>query len=68
MTKYGVASVINRRSPAVKERGIDVETLTPDEALALIASDGNFVRRPLLVKGDEAVFGYDEEATKRLIG
>lgn len=68
MKKYGVGAVMNRRSPAVKERDIDVDSLTADEAIELIGSDGNFMRRPLLVKGDEAVFGFDEESIEELIG
>lgn len=67
MKKYGAGAVINRRSPAVKERGIDPDALSDDEAIALIQSDANFVKRPLLVKGSEAVFGFDEEAIERLI-
>jgi len=47
----------------VAARGKDaVDALGPDEWAALLSADGKLVRRPLLVRGDEVIVGFDREA------
>lgn len=58
---------MNKRSPAFRERNLDASTLNPDEAIALIAEDANFLRRPLILRGEDAVFGWNEEALEQLV-
>lgn len=56
--EYGLESVLSTRSPAYKARGLDVKTLTKTQAIALMLEDANLIRRPLVLKGKKAVFGY----------
>jgi len=37
------------------------------EALKLMASQPNLIRRPVVIAGEKIVFGYDEKALKELI-
>jgi len=50
--------VLSTRSPAYKARGLDVKKLSKSEAIALMLEDANLIRRPLVLKGKKAVFGY----------
>lgn len=58
--------MLNKRSPAYKERGLEERvaagTLSKAEALDLIFEDPNLMRRPLVLtaKG-KALLGYDPE-------
>jgi arsenate reductase-like glutaredoxin family protein len=53
---------VNTRSPAYKERGLDVMKMTKRQAIDLMMDEPNLIRRPLLVKGGKAVFGFDAGA------
>jgi arsenate reductase-like glutaredoxin family protein len=50
--------VISTRSPAYKARGLDAGKLSKTEAVKLMLEDPNLIRRPLVLKGKKAVFGY----------
>lgn len=50
--------MLSTRSPAYKARGLDVKKLSKSEAIALMLEDANLIRRPLVLKGKKAVFGY----------
>ena len=50
--------MISTRSPAFKARGLDAKKLSKSEALRLMLEDANLIRRPLVLKGKNAVFGY----------
>ena len=56
--EYGLESVLSTRSPAYKARGLDVKKLSKSEAIGLMLEDANLIRRPLVLKGKKAVFGY----------
>jgi regulatory protein spx len=56
------------RSPAFKARGLDVSQLTKSKAIDLMLEEPNLVRRPLVLAGGEAVFGFDAAAYDRLDG
>jgi arsenate reductase-like glutaredoxin family protein len=53
-----VEGVLSTRSPAYKARGLDAKTLTRAQAIELMLEDANLIRRPLVLKGKKAVFGY----------
>ena len=53
-----LADFVNTRSPAYKERGLDVTTMTKEHAIGLMLEEPNLIRRPLLLAGRGAVFGY----------
>lgn len=56
--EYGLEAVISTRSPAFKARGLDAGKLSKSEAIGLMLEDANLIRRPLVLKGKKAVFGY----------
>lgn len=58
---------VNTRSPAYKERGLDVTTMTKAEAIELMMEDPNLIRRPLLLSRGKAVFGYKPDEYDELI-
>jgi len=49
---------VNTRSPAYKERGLDVTTMTKRQAIDLMMEEPNLIRRPLLLSGKRAIFGF----------
>ena len=59
---------VNTRSPAYRERGLDVTTMTTAEAIDLMMEEPNLIRRPLLLRGEKAVFGYKPERYDELTG
>ena len=63
-----LADFVNTRSPAYKELGLDVNTLTKSKAIDLMMQEPNLIRRPLVLHGtraEEAVFGFKPEAYDR---
>ena len=57
---------VNTRSPAYKERGLDVSTMTKKQAIDLMMEEPNLIRRPLVISGDKAVFGFKEDELDEL--
>ena len=62
-----IEDFINTRSPAYKERGLDAQKLTKKQAIALMLEEPNLIRRPLVVAGKKAVFGFQPEEFDKLI-
>jgi Spx/MgsR family transcriptional regulator len=52
---------MNVRSPMYKEMGLAERKLTKSQAIDLMLEEPNLMRRPLLVRGNQAVFGFDAE-------
>ena len=63
-----LADFVNTRSPAYKERGLDVDKLTKKQAIDLMLEEPNLMRRPLLLAGRKAVFGFDADKYEELGG
>jgi Spx/MgsR family transcriptional regulator len=59
---------INRRSPAFKERNLEGRTLTKKQVIDLMMEEPNLIRRPLVVAGRKAVFGFKPEELDELTG
>ena len=58
---------MNTRSPAYKERGLDVTKMTKKQAIDLMMEDANLIRRPLVLgKRNKAVFGWKPEEYEAL--
>jgi arsenate reductase len=68
MRSRGVDAVINPRSTPYREKGYKDNPPSIEEALAGIEEDPNLLRRPLLVRGKEAVFGFEEGEYGRVVG
>ena len=59
---------VNKRSPAYKERNLDVAKMTKKQAIDLMMQEPNLIRRPLVLAKGKAVFGYDPEAYDAIAG
>jgi arsenate reductase-like glutaredoxin family protein len=64
-----LADFVNTRSPAYKERGLDVNTMTKKQAIDLMLEEPNLIKRPLVLGDDgKAVFGFLPDALDELTG
>ncbi len=65
-----LADFVNTRSPAYKERGLDVSKMTKKQAIDLMLEEPNLIRRPLVLGagGKRAVFGWKAEELDELAG
>jgi arsenate reductase-like glutaredoxin family protein len=52
---------LNPRSPAFKAMGLAGKSLTPDQALTLMAKEPNLIKRPITIAGKEIIAGFDRE-------
>jgi len=46
--------------------GAKIESITVDEALDLLASNGKLIKRPFVITGDTGLLGFREEDWKKL--
>ena len=58
---------LNPRNELYRERNMKDHPPSRAEALKLMASQPNLIRRPVVIAGEKIVFGYDEKALKELI-
>jgi arsenate reductase len=54
---------VSRRSPVFKTRS---QPASKREAIDLMLEQPNLIKRPILVDGDRALFGFDKAAYERL--
>jgi len=54
---------ISARSPVFKERPLP---RSKKEAIDLMMTNANLIRRPILIKGSKVVFGFDKTKYERL--
>lgn len=59
--ELGLENVVSTRSPAFKARNLDVKKLTKSAAIDLMLEEPNLMRRPLVLSGGKALFGYSAE-------
>ena len=52
---------LNSRSPAFKAMGLTGKSLTPAQALALMAKEPNLIKRPITIAGKEMIAGFDRD-------
>jgi arsenate reductase len=57
---------LNSRNELFRKRKMKERPPSRAEAIKLMAKEPNLIRRPLLVRGMEIVFGLDEEAYRKL--
>ena len=58
----------NYSAPAIKHGEIEPDTLTEQEALALMLENPLLIRRPLMQVGDSLMAGFDQHAVDNWIG
>lgn len=66
MSGLPIKKFFNTSGKLYREMGLKdkVKTLSEDELLEILASDGMLVKRPILVKGDKVLVGFKEDEWK----
>ena len=59
---------LNTRSELYRTRNMKDQPPARTEAIRLMAKEPNLIRRPVVLRGEEIVFGYDQEAFGKLVG
>lgn len=54
---------VSTRSPVFKERGLPK---SKKEAIAMMMENPNLIRRPILIKGSQVIFGFDKDEYAKL--
>lgn len=54
---------MSTRSPVFKERPLPT---SKKEAIDLMMTQPNLIKRPILVKGSQVIFGFDKAAYERM--
>ena len=62
-----VKDFLNTRTPLYRERKMKDNPPTREEAMRLMLTDQNLLRRPVTIKGKRKVAGFDEVALKALL-
>ena len=57
---------LNPRNELYRDRNMKENPPPREQALRLMSENPNLIRRPILVKGNRMVLGYDEEALGEL--
>jgi arsenate reductase (glutaredoxin) len=58
---------LNTRNELYRKQDMKEHPPTRTEAIKLMAKEPNLIRRPLLIRGSQIVFGFDEEAYRSLL-
>jgi arsenate reductase-like glutaredoxin family protein len=59
---------INPKSPAFKAMGLKGKTLTAADAIKLMASEPNLIKRPLVIAGKSIIAGFDRDRLRATLG
>ncbi len=59
---------LNTRNELYRKLNMKERPPTRAEAVKLMAREPNLIKRPLLVRGQRIVYGFDEERFRELIG
>jgi arsenate reductase-like glutaredoxin family protein len=59
---------VNPKSPVFKAMGLKGKALTAAEAIKLMASEPNLIRRPLVIAGKSIIAGFDRERLRATLG
>ena len=58
---------LNSRNELYRERNMKEDPPSREEALQLMAAHPNLIKRPILIKGDQIVLGFQEEEMRGLL-
>ena len=59
---------LNSRNELFRERNMKQHPPSREEALGLMAAHPNLIKRPILVRGDQVVLGFEEAEMLGLVG
>jgi Spx/MgsR family transcriptional regulator len=58
---------LNPKSPAFKALGLNGKALTAEQAMKLMESESNLIKRPLVMTGDKVIAGFDRERLRNAL-
>jgi arsenate reductase (glutaredoxin) len=58
---------LNPRNELYRERNMKENPPAREEAIRLMSENPNLIRRPILIKGNEVLLGWDEKRYRELI-
>jgi Spx/MgsR family transcriptional regulator len=58
---------LSQRNELYRTKNMAEKPPTRQEAIKYMAKVPNLIRRPVVIRGDQVVLGYDEEAYKKLL-
>lgn len=64
----GVLDIVSQRGRRYKEMGLKDQQLSAEEWVDLLTQEPGLWRRPIAVKGNRVVIGFDPEALTKLAG
>ena len=62
-----IEKFLNTRTPLYRERNMKQKPPTKDEAIKLMLKEPNLLKRPVIVKGNKRLTGFNETETKTLL-
>lgn len=57
---------LNTRNELYRAKNMKEKPPSRQEAIKMMAKEPNLIRRPILIKGSQVIFGFDEEAYRKL--
>jgi len=57
---------LNTRNELFRKRNMKEHPPSRTEAIKLMAKEPNLIRRPLLIRGSHIIFGFDEDAYRKV--
>ena len=65
--KLDYKQFLNQRNELYRTKNMKENPPLRAEAIKYMAKVPNLIRRPVVIRGDQIVLGYDEEAFKKLL-
>lgn len=65
--KIPLQEILNKKGVVYKERREELEGLNDDQLLEEMAKEPKLIRRPIIIKGDEVIVGYDERRYEKVL-
>jgi arsenate reductase-like glutaredoxin family protein len=62
-----IAYFLNTRTPLYREKNMKQKPPSKDEAIKLILKDANLLKRPVFIKGNKKLTGFNEAQVKTLL-
>jgi arsenate reductase len=62
-----IEKFLNTRTPLYRERNMKQKPPSKEEAIKLMLSDANLLKRPVIIKGKNKITGFNEAEVKELL-
>jgi Spx/MgsR family transcriptional regulator len=62
-----IENFLNTRTPLYREKNMKQKPPSKDQAIKLMLKDANLLKRPLFIKGNKKLTGFNEAQVKALL-